>query len=90
MLCQREPKNERSHEEYRKIGRAQTFNPDKLAPIHKSTMHFSIGKTKASPIFRNDVQITPEIWFTNGKQKEPKRKASRWFLSRNYTKEQAV
>ena len=47
MLWKRGPKNERSHEEYIKIGKAQTFNPDKLAPIHKSTMHFSKGKTKS-------------------------------------------
>ena len=64
------------------------FNPDMLAPIHKLTMHFSKGKTKYN--LSNDVQINTEIWFNNSKQKEPKRKDTRLFLSRNYTKEQAI
>ena len=58
MLWQRGPKDERSDEEYPKIGRARTLNPDKLPPIHKLD-HAFIPKERPSPIFDNDVEITP-------------------------------
>ena len=89
MLWQRGPKNERSDEEYPKIGRARTLNPDKLAPIHKLD-HAFIPKERPSPIFDNDVEITPENWFNNGKQKESKLKDTAWLLAWNYDKEQAI
>ena len=89
MLWQRGPKNERSDEESPKIGRAQTLNPDKLAPIHKLD-HIFIPKERPNPVFHNDEQITPENWFNNGKQKEPKLKDTTWLLARNYDKEQVI
>ena len=56
-LWQRWLKNERSDEEYTKIGRARTLNPDKMAPIHKLDHEF-ILKERSNPVFHNDVQIT--------------------------------
>ena len=89
MLWQRGPKNERSDEEYTKIGRARTMNPEKLASIHKLD-HAFIPKERPNPVFHNDVQITPENWFNNGKQKESKLKDTTWLLARNYDKEQVI
>ena len=72
MLWQRGPKNERSDEEYPKIGRARILNPDKLAPIHKLD-HAFIPKERPSPIFDNDVEITPKNWFNKRNQMGNKR-----------------
>ena len=89
MLWQQGPKNERSDDESPKIGRGRTLNPDKLAPIHKLD-HVFIPKERPNPVFHSDVQITPENWFNNGKQKESKLKDTTWLLPRNYDKEQVI
>ena len=90
VLWQRGPKNERSEEDYPKIGRARALTPEKLAPLHKLDCA-RLPKERPCPVFSVDFEPNPESWLEKtGEQRESRLKDITWLLARKYDTEQII
>jgi hypothetical protein len=81
MLWQRGPSNQRSDQDYLKIGRAKTIDSAKMASFHKLD-HAPHFKERPSPVFYDDLDMNQDTWFYETEEHmQAKLKDVTWLLA---------